>query len=95
MRRSSVLRRFAFFSIGFSAKCDGIAGRCANVHLPRFTLLLFGHPDFDKVAYRGRQHVVRAFEVVVVAREAAERPRDVGGDGRLLGDDQRFGHDKG
>ena len=58
-------------------------------------LLLFGHPDLEEVSDRGRHHVVGALEVVVVPREAAERPRDVGGDGRLLGNDQRFGHEAG
>ena len=44
MSFSSVLRRASFFSIGFSANFDGIAGRCANVHLPRFTSSSSGIP---------------------------------------------------
>ena len=41
---SSVFSRFSFFSIGFSANWDGIAGRWANVHLPRFTSSASGMP---------------------------------------------------
>ena len=40
----STLRRLAFFSIGFSANFDGMAGRCAKVHLPRFTSSSSGMP---------------------------------------------------
>jgi hypothetical protein len=40
---------------------------------------------------RGK-NVLVAFEIVVVAREPPERARNVGGDGRFLGDDQTFGH---
>ena len=55
-------------------------------------LLFLGHADLEQMPDRRRQHVVGAFEVVVVAREAAQRARDVGGDGGLLGDDQCFRH---
>ncbi len=44
MSFSSVFRRFSFFSIGFSAKTVGIAGRWAKVHLPRFTSSSSGMP---------------------------------------------------
>ena len=60
--------------------------------LAALDLLLFGHADLEQMADRRRQHVAVALEVVVVAREAAERARDVGGDGGLFGDDQRLGH---
>ena len=55
-------------------------------------LLLLGHADLEQVADGRRDHVFVALEVIVVAREAAQRARDVGGDGGLLGDDQGFRH---
>ena len=53
---------------------------------------LLGHHELEQVADRGRKHVLVAFEVVALAREAAERARDVGGDRRLLCDDEFLGH---
>src|SRR5205823_6691533 len=35
------------------------------------------------------------FEVIAMTHESAERARNVGGDGRFLGDDQRFRHGGG
>ena len=56
-------------------------------------VVFLGRRDFEQVADGGRKHVVVAFVVLVVLGEAAQRARDVVRDGRLLGDDQGFGHD--
>ena len=54
-------------------------------------LLLLGHADLEQVADRRREHVAVALEIIGVPREAAQRARDVGGDGGLFGNDQMFG----
>ena len=83
MSFSSVFSRFSFFRWASARTCDGTAGRCAKVHLPRLTSSSVPrHPDLGRQAHRRRRTPV-ALEVVVVAREAAQRPRDVGGDGRF------------
>ena len=56
-------------------------------------LELLGYGEREQVPNRGRQNVVVAFEIVALPCEAAERARDVGGDGRLLRDDQTFCHE--
>ena len=55
-------------------------------------LVLLRCRDLQKVPDRRGNDVFVAFEVVALAREAAQRARYVGGDGRLLCDDERFGH---
>ena len=80
------------FSIGSRSKCGGITGRCANDHLPRLTSYSSGSASSSRWPTADDSDVLVAFEVVAVAREAAERARDVGGDGRLLGDDEFFSH---
>ena len=59
--------------------------------LAAFDLLLLGHADLEQVPNRGGDDVLVALEVVVVARESAQRARDVGGDGGLFGDDEGLG----
>ena len=88
------LSRFSFFSIGASANCGGSAGRCANVHLPRLTsyssgtAIRAGDPPPRKArTCRSRSDRHR--------RETAEGARDVGGDGRFLGDDECLGQSDG
>src|SRR5438270_13409142 len=44
------------------------------------------------MAERGRQQILVALEVIALAHEATERERDVGGDRRLLCDDEFFSH---
>jgi hypothetical protein len=44
------------------------------------------------MADRRRQEVALTLEIVVVARKASQRARDVGGDGRLFGNDQALRH---
>ncbi len=60
--------------------------------LAALDLLFLGHAEFEQMADRRRQHVPITFEVVSMARKAAQRTRDIRGDGRLFGDDQAFGH---
>ena len=55
-------------------------------------LLFFRHADFEQMADGGGQDVAVALEIIVVTREPPERPRDVGGHGRLFGNDQALGH---
>src|SRR5881394_336421 len=58
-------------------------------------LLFLRHPDLEQVADGRRKDVAVAFEVIAMTHESAERARNVGGDGRFLGDDQRFRHGGG
>src|SRR5436189_4195084 len=44
------------------------------------------------MADRGRQQIFVTLEVIALARETTERARDVGGDRRLLCDDEFFSH---
>jgi hypothetical protein len=44
------------------------------------------------VAHRRRQDVVVALEIIALARETAERARDVGRDRRFLSDDEFLAH---
>ena len=37
MSLTTALSRLLALSIGASSKCGGITGRCAKLHLPRFT----------------------------------------------------------
>ena len=60
--------------------------------LPALDLVLLRRRDLDQVADRRRQDELVALEVVALLGEAAQRPRDVGGHGGLLGDDQGFSH---
>ena len=54
--------------------------------------VFFGTGQFEQVADGRADHLVFALEVVVMLGEAAERARDVRGDGGFLGDDQLFAH---
>ena len=60
--------------------------------LPSLDIVLLGCSDLHQVAHRRAEHVVVIFEVVAVTDETPQRPRDVGGDGRFLGNDQSFTH---
>ena len=53
---------------------------------------LFRHAELEQMSDRRRQDIAIALVVVVVARKATERARDIGGDGRLFGNDQTFRH---
>jgi hypothetical protein len=55
-------------------------------------VVFFRHREGEEVADRRRKDKVLAFEVVAFAREAAKGARDVGGDRRLLSDDEFFSH---
>ena len=55
-------------------------------------LELLWHYELEQVANRRREHIVIAFEIVALARETAQRARDVGGDGGLFCNDQTFRH---
>src|SRR5207247_8996824 len=55
-------------------------------------LLFLRHPDLEQMADGRREDVSVAFEEIAMTHEPAERARNVGGDGRYLGDDQRFRH---
>ena len=59
-------------------------------------LVTFGHGQFEQMADGRRQHVLVALVVIVLLLETAERFGDIAGDGRFLGNDQRFchGHDR-
>ena len=48
--------------------------------------------QFQQVTDGRGKHVLLAFEVVVVFGEAAQRPRNIGGDRGFFGNDQLFGH---
>ena len=61
--------------------------------LTSFDFLLVGRADLEQVPDRRRQHVLVALEIVVVTRETAKRPGDVGGHGRFLGDDEALDHE--
>src|SRR5712691_2011082 len=52
----------------------------------------FRRNEFQQMADRRGEHVIPAFVVVTVAREAAQYTRDIVRDGGLFGDDQFFGH---
>ena len=60
--------------------------------LAAFDVVRLRRPQLEQVPHRGRQHEAIALVVVLMLGEAAQRARDVGGDGRLLGDDQSLGH---
>jgi len=70
-------------------------GQMRKGPLAALYVILLGRSQLEQVADRGRQHVLIALEMILVLREAAERARDVGGDGRFLGDDQGLGHGRG
>ena len=55
-------------------------------------VVLSRHHQRQQVADRRGNDVVLALEIVSLAREAAERASDIGGDGGLLGDDELFSH---
>src|SRR5207302_1665156 len=67
-------------------------GQVRERPLAALDLLFLGHAEFEQMADRRRQHVPIAFEIVGVARKAAQRTRDIRGNGRLLGDDQALRH---
>ena len=67
-------------------------GQMRKRPLAALDLFLLRHADLEQMADGRGKHVLVAFEIVVVAREASQRPSDVGGDGGFLGDDQTFGH---
>src|SRR6266568_4248989 len=52
----------------------------------------FRRNEFQQMADRRGEHVIPAFVVVAVAREAAQYTRDIVRHGGLFGDDQFFGH---
>jgi hypothetical protein len=49
--------------------------------------------QLEQMAHRRGQHVLVALEVVALAREAAERARNVAGDRGLLRDNQLLRHE--
>ena len=51
-----------------------------------------GGRELEQVTDCGRQDVLRVLVVVAMAREAAERARDVVRDRRFFGDDKLFAH---
>ena len=53
---------------------------------------LFRTGQLQQVAYRRAKHAIIAFEKVVVFSESSECARNIGGDGRLFGDDQLLAH---
>ena len=101
MRPSTSLRlmsRVSSFSRGFGL-LDRLQIEMRRDHrqmrerpLPALHVVLLGRAQLEQMADRRGEHVVVAFEVVVVTLETAERARDVAGDGRLLGDDQFLCH---
>ena len=54
--------------------------------------MLFRCAQFQQMADSGAKDVLLALEVVAMPREAADRSRNVGGNGRFLRDDQMFSH---
>ena len=67
-------------------------GQVRERPLAALDLLFLGHAEFEQMADRRRQHISIVFEIVGMARKAAQRTRDIRSDGRLLGDDQALGH---
>ena len=61
-----------------------------------FDFVPFRNGESEQVAHRRREHVTLALVVIVLLFEPAERLGDIAGDGRFLGNDQRFchGHDR-
>ena len=57
-----------------------------------FDLVLFRNGQLQQMADGRRQHVLVALVVIVLLLETAERLGDIAGDGRFLGNDQRFCH---
>ena len=55
-------------------------------------LVLVRNRELKQMADRGRQQIFFTLEVIALAHEATERARDVGGDRRLLCDDEFFSH---
>jgi hypothetical protein len=55
-------------------------------------LVFLRHGQLEQMADGRRQHVVVALEIFALLGEAAQRARDVLGDGGLLGNDQLFAH---
>jgi hypothetical protein len=55
-------------------------------------VVLLGHGELEQVAHRRGENVLIALEIVSLAREAAERPRDVGRDRRFLCNDKFLAH---
>ena len=55
-------------------------------------LLVFRHAELEQVADRRREDMTVALVIVIVTRKTAQRARDIGGDGRLFGDDQALRH---
>ena len=68
-------------------------GQMSERPLSALDFLLLGHADLEQMTDGRGQDVPVAFEVVVVTREAPQRARDVGGDGGLLGNDERLGQE--
>src|SRR5207249_7651902 len=67
-------------------------GKMRKCPFASFDIMLFRNREFEQVTHGRRQHVAVAFVVIVLLLETAERLGDVAGDGRFLGDDQRFSH---
>ena len=65
-------------------------GQVREGPLAALDVVLLGRTQLQQMAHRGRQDVLVVLEVILMLREAAQRSRDVGGNGRLLGDDQCF-----
>src|SRR5437762_13199147 len=61
--------------------------------LPALDLFGFRHAELEQMPDGGRENVLVTLVIVVVAREAAQRTRDIGGDGGLFSDDQALRHD--
>src|SRR5437667_1667003 len=61
--------------------------------LAALDFLGFRHAELEQMPDGGRKNVLVALVVVVVAREAAERTRDIRGNGGLFSDDQALRHD--
>ena len=55
--------------------------------LTALDLVLLGRGNFEQMADRRRQHILLALEVIALARKAAQRPRDIGSNGRLFSND--------
>ena len=67
-------------------------GQVTECPLSALHFLFFGHADFEQMADRRRQHEVIVLEIFVFLGEPPQCPRDIGGNGRLLGNDQGFAH---
>jgi hypothetical protein len=88
MSRSRTFSRFSFFSIGFSIESRRNRREVSERPLAALDLFVVRHAELEQVTDGGRTARSGRSRNDRRGAKTPERARDVGGDGRLFGDDQ-------